>query len=425
MPSTYELILEHVLTLTIMDTHEHLSPFEHERETDTDVLREYLRHYFNRDLISAGLTRADYQRAIDVTLPLVQRWELVEPYWELARYTGYGRALDIAVRGLYGLDGIRRTTIEPLNEAFQESLKPGHYRRVLREKSQIAVSLLCDNRPCDRSLFRPVLCLDNLVYPTTGEQIRQVEMETGIRICAFEDWLEACEAVLDKNLAEGIVCLKSALAYRRPLLYERATRQQAEEGFMPVFTGPKALDPWQRSFSVSKAFQDYMMHYICRLANRRHLVFQFHTGIQEGNGNIIYHSDPALLSNLFMEYPDVDFDIFHIGYPYQQVLSYLAKAFPNVYIDMCWAHAISPEASVRALVEWLDAVPANKINAFGGDYCFIDGVYGHQYLARMNVSRALAQKVNDGVLSIDKAKQIAGMLFYDNPVRLFRLEGKI
>jgi hypothetical protein len=43
-----------------------------------------------------------------------------------------------------------------------------------------------------------------------------------------------------------------------------------------------------------------------------------------------------------------------------------------------------------ALVEWLDTVPANKISAFGGDYIFVDGVYGHQYLARQNVARALA-----------------------------------
>ena len=40
----------------------------------------------------------------------------------------------------------------------------------------------------------------------------------------------------------------------------------------------------------------------------------------------------------------MDFDIFHIGYPYQQTLSALAKNFANVYIDMCWAHIISPDS---------------------------------------------------------------------------------
>jgi hypothetical protein len=103
-------------------------------------------------------------------------------------------------------------------------------------------------------------------------------------------------------------------------------------------------------------------------------------------------------------------------------LSNLAKNFPNVFIDMCWGHIISPEAARRALAEWLDAVPANKISAFGGDYCFVDGVYGHQELARRNVARTLAGKVADGDFYLDRAREIAQWLFVDNPCRLFRLQ---
>jgi predicted TIM-barrel fold metal-dependent hydrolase len=131
-----------------------------------------------------------------------------------------------------------------------------------------------------------------------------------------------------------------------------------------------------------------MMHFVCCLADDNRLVYQIHTGIldgQDGNGNIIYDSNPVLLSNLFLEYRNVRFDIFHMGYPYIMELSVLAKNFRNVFIDMCWGYIISPEAARRALVEWLDTVPTNKISAFGGDYAFVDGVYGHQYLARQNV----------------------------------------
>jgi hypothetical protein len=110
-----------------------------------------------------------------------------------------------------------------------------------------------------------------------------------------------------------------------------------------------------------------------------------------------------------------------MGYPYQHTLSALAKNFSNVFIDMCWAHIISPEASVRALVEWLDAVPMNKIFAFGGDYAFVDAIYGHQLLARQNVARTLAQKVEDGCFGLDRAREIAHHIFIDNPTEVFRL----
>jgi predicted TIM-barrel fold metal-dependent hydrolase len=168
-----------------------------------------------------------------------------------------------------------------------------------------------------------------------------------------------------------------------------------------------------------------MFHYILDLANRENLVVQIHTGIQEGSGNILENTRPELLTDLFLQYPDVDFDLFHIGYPFQNTIIVLAKYFPNVYIDMCWSHIVSPNASINFIQEFIDTVPLNKLSAFGGDYLFIDGVYGHQYLARINVAKALTLKVSDGIFDIDKAKETAKMFFYDNPMKLFRLEGKI
>ena len=93
----------------------------------------------------------------------------------------------------------------------------------------------------------------------------------------------------------------------------------------------------------------YMLHAILREADRRGLTFQFHTGLQEGNGNVISDSNPVHLTNLFLEYGEVKFDLFHMGYPYVMELGNLAKNFRNVFIDMCWGHIISPEAARRAL----------------------------------------------------------------------------
>lgn len=423
MHGIYNAIYRHVSGLEIIDTHEHLPFSENAREKDTDVLKEYLRHYFSRDLISAGLKLCDFEKAVDCSLPLEYRWKLVEPYWAAARHTGYGRALDIAVKELYGIEKICGPAIEELNARFQKSLQPGHFKKVLKDKSKIKVSLLDEgNRTdCDKEFFRCVYRLDNFVMINSGAEINHVERETGIKICSFDDWLDACEMQLDKALKQGIAALKSALAYIRPLKYRRTGRNEAEKEFNELWGNYCHIREPEQRILPGRAFQDYMMHFILRLANKRNLTFQFHTGLQEGNGNFIGNSDPALLSNLFLEYPDVNFDIFHISYPYQQVLSVLAKNFPNVYIDMCWAHIISPTACVNALAEWIDSVPLNKISAFGGDYAFIDGVYGHQHLARINVSKALAVKVHEGVLEPEEAMEAAEMFFYKNPLNLFKL----
>ena len=167
MPSSYDRILSYVAELDIIDTHEHLPPFEDQRDAGLDGIQEYIMDYFNRDLRSAGMPPDDLVRVKKEAMPLMERWRLVAPYWELARYTGYGRALDISARGLYGLDGVHEGTIEALDAAVRGSHHPGHYEYVLRTKSKIVISLLDGGRPSDQRYFRNVLNLDAFVFPKT------------------------------------------------------------------------------------------------------------------------------------------------------------------------------------------------------------------------------------------------------------------
>ena len=166
-----------------------------------------------------------------------------------------------------------------------------------------------------------------------------------------------------------------------------------------------------------------MMHYVCRLAEKRGIPMQIHTGLHASGRNYIDNSNPVHLNNLFIEYPELKFDIFHIGYPYHQTLSALAQTCSNVYIDMCWAHMFSPVASIENLSELLEAIPYNKILAFGGDLGGgeVHSVYAHAKIARRNVAKVLVHKIEDGLFDEDKAIQIAKMLFHDNAVELFNL----
>jgi hypothetical protein len=422
MTNTYDALLSTIESLHIVDTHEHLPSCEANRDQQCDVLAEWLMHYFWCDLVSAGLPREAQSAARDCSQDLMKRWDLLEPHWHAARSTGYGRSLDIAARDLYGVDGVRRETIGALNEAFCAArAKGGHFEYVMKEKSRIAVSLLDSDLGCDRRFFASVIHFDGFITPGHRTQLEEIGRGVGMTIHRLEDLEEALCRSLDQALTRGAVGLKCALAYQRTLHFAKAERADAEREFNLLFSEANSPD-WRDGRRVGKAFQDYMMHALLREADRRHLTFQFHTGLQEGNGNTIVDSNPTHLTNLFLEYQDVRFDIFHMGYPYMLELGNLAKNFQNVFIDMCWGHIISPEAARRALVEWLDAVPANKISAFGGDYCFIDGVYGHQHLARRNVAAALTQKVSDGSMDLERAKEIARWLFVDNPTRIFNLE---
>lgn len=418
-----DAILEHIDQLRIVDTHEHL-PNEDRAGGQPDVLNEWLMHYFSCDLVSAGLTGEDLARARDAGRPLPERWAIVEPYWEAARSTGYGRALEQSARGLYGIERIDRRTIEALDAAVRDRRRRGgHYEYVLKERSRIALSLVDTNLECDRRYFASVARVHELVAPFGRQQLLDGAARFGIRLRRLEDFDAYCERWVEDAVARGAVGLKSALAYERSLHFPVAGRADAERDLLDFLTSERSV----RGASAwpGACLQDYAMHRILSLADERGLAFQFHTGLQEGNGNYLRNVNPVLLTDTLLRYPNVRFDLFHMGYPYMLELSALAKNFRNVFIDMCWGHIISPEAARRALVEWLDAVPANKISAFGGDYLFVDGVYGHQCLARRNVAASLATKVADGSFDLDRARQIATWLFVDNPVRLFGLTDRI
>jgi hypothetical protein len=420
-------LFDDISAMPVIDTHEHLPFAESDRPRDVDVLREYLSHYLSADLVSAGLAPASLERAKDPRVPLAERWKCVEPFWEACRFTGYARALDIAVRGIYGIDGIRGGTIAPLDEAFRASLAPGHFRRVLKDLCRIEVSLLdgfTGRFERDPDLFRRMWQPSYYLMPGPPKRrgIPWVEGVIGRPVRALEDWLEGFDRELDEAVASGIAGLKCALAYERSIAFPSVPLAEAREAFA---AGIAAWDRGGRApdatMPLPQPAQDFVMHHWLRRAGERGLACQFHTGLQEGNGNLLANSDPMLLNPLFLEYPRVRFDLFHIGWPFTEAATAMCKNFSNVFMDMCWAHIISPVAARRALSGFLDALPFTKISAFGGDYLFVDGVFGHLLMARENVARVLAEKVREGTFDLEQALAIARAVFHDNPARIFGL----
>jgi len=138
----------------------------------------------------------------------------------------------------------------------------------------------------------------------------------------------------------------------------------------------------------------------------------------------VRHIQPTRLTNLFVQYPEARFDLFHIGYPYQEEVLALAKHFANVYVDMCWAWIIDPRASVRFLEQFVTAVPSNKLFGFGGDYVVAEPVYGHLRIARDGIARALSELVEEDYLTTPEALAIARRILRENALEVFRVEEK-
>jgi len=429
--------------IAIVDTHEHFILEEERLDLVLDMF--YLfSHYASSDLISAGMPQSVLEEIRCSNIPLDKKWEKFWPYWLKIKNTAYSKNLMIIAKDIFNIENINDRTYQLLSDRIASSNKKGWYNQVLRNKanienciinylgrgkiyaspSGIEDALASIDEKLDMKIpalgldmLRPVGCFDGLISIRSLKHIRRLEKDYNININTFNDLIKILDLSFQERIKEGIVGVKTVLAYNRIIRYERTTQYQAEEVFNRIFTNLGEGISWQEA----KPLQDFLMHQVIHRALETGLPIQIHTGLQEGNGNIITNSNPTNLVNLFIEYPRAIFDIFHASYPYTGELTAIVKNFPNVYANLCWVYIISPYAARRILSEWIETLPSNKIFAFGGDYLFVEGAYAHAKIARDNIARVLTEKIEEGYFSSTNAVDFAIKILRDNPLVIYKL----
>lgn len=389
--------------MEIVSSHEHLLA-ENERIGEKADFFTLVSHYLANDLVSAGAPAAP------------KSYAEFEPWWKASRLTGYGQALRIATRDIYGEEPTSAAAVGRINAKMAAANRPGLYQSVLKDKAKIRYSVLDDYwhgdpiRP-DPKFFVLARKLDWFCSARQASDIKRMEEVTGVSITGVGGLKRAMERRLEQSLEQGLVSLKSTLAYSRSLHYELVTERDAQEDFEQLMKSPQRQPPQRLS--------DHMFHHALSLASDKGLPMQVHTGYLAGNGGVLENTRPMLLANLFGRYPKVMFDLFHLGWPWMHETTALAKMFRNVAADFCWMWVLSPAGARTALSEMLETVPANKILGFGGDYRYVELSYAHAKMAKAGIAQVLGEKVAAGWSTEGEALEVARMLLHDNAARLF------
>jgi len=407
--------------IPFIDTHEHLTR-PAERYKGTVDFHTLFAHYASSDLISAGMPWEDLCTLHDQNVPLSKRWKLFKPFWQAIHNTCYARALRIAIRDIYGIDDITDATYKKLSDAMQAKNKKGFYQKVLRDMANIEVGVMCVGEPIpkeDEDLFVGSLWINDQFLLRKRGDVRRECNAIGRSSYRLDDLVDRINQRMAWAVEVGMVSTKISMAYERTLLVGDPSRTEAEDVLARV-----RLSDGQLSHEEAKPLCDYLIHEAVRACGEVGLPVQIHTGIHEGNGNWISNSDPKGLTRLFMDHPGTKFDLFHGSYPFTSSLAVLAKNFPNVHPDMCWLHCISQSISFKLLEELIDTVPMNKILAFGGDYIFPEGSYGHAVMARETITRVLCKKVEEGYFTEDEALTCARWVMHDAADRLFGISDR-
>jgi predicted TIM-barrel fold metal-dependent hydrolase len=444
-------ITEELQTIPLLDTHEHIQPQSEIKKRDVDLFDLFSGGgYIHTDLISAGMPAEDWKRE---QFDPLEGWKRIRPYLPHVRTTTYFRFYLAAFRELFDFrhDEINDENWRELSEKiFVSNKREDWYRYVLKDRANLDVALL--NRrlvdetdassglfvplgdvEIDREFFAPVLAVDPFMFKCSRRAIEaltlppdmkkmgiarvdilnRVQEQWGASTETLGDYLALIDSAFRRTVELGGVAVKLAAAYVRSLEFEAVTKQEAER----VFHMPEE----EVSPSEAKRFEDYITRVIVEKAIEYDLPIQIHTGMQAHNGNILSNSNPLLLNNLFLEYREAKFVIFHGGFPFTGEAGCLAKSFPNVYLDLCWLPILSDTAAKIALSKLIDLMPGNKL-LWGGDCVRVESFYGSVLFSKKVVAQVLAQKVADGYFSPPVAIDLGRNIFRENALKLFQLD---
>jgi len=234
----YKTIKEAVDKVRIIDTHEHLLQETERVAKKPDLFETFLAHYASSDLVSSGMSLEELEKVRNSGLPLEKRWEILEPFWERIQNTGYARAVNIAIRDLYGVDGISADTCQELASRMEEANRPGLYEWILKEKSRIDLSILDSLSPLedvDRRFFAPVTRFNDFVMARGRLDFEALAKRCGRPIHSFSDLIQAVELEFEKA-SKMIVGVKIDLAYLRNLRFDKVSQSEAEEVFVNIYS---------------------------------------------------------------------------------------------------------------------------------------------------------------------------------------------
>lgn len=421
----WKRIRSYLQAVPAIDTHNHLPPF--------DQLPGYLETEWGRGMNLASIWKNSYfswvhpLSAWPAGGPFQDWWREARDDFQNARATGVYRYQLPAFRDLYGVnfETISEGEAKRLNRKIYENYQnPQWIRKVITEDANIELMLndpwwgyleLKQNYDFEVPVLNVNPFLDYFApnrsrAPRPGSEVQSFAEERNLKISDLSSYLQLVEQAFRFAQSQGAVAIKTTIAYRRPLNFRKRDESVATTLFADFLVSEDE--------AVGRDLQDFLMWEIAKLSAKYALPFQIHTGL-----GLLEGSNPLFLMELIRDHPETQFILFHGGFPWIHesgavVMSSMMSRHPNVWLDSVWLPILSPLVTRRALSEWLEIMPSDRI-MWGADCNHAEGVYGVAQTFRDNLAETLAVKVLRSELSEKDAMRIGRQILRENALDLF------
>ena len=422
MPVMNNSIREFVERLPILDVHEHHLP-DVILQREINLLQLFQQSY-------AGWTQArpyclpSESRDADPMLAAAgpTTWESLAPFLDLSGSSFFVRNLVRAIVELHGSGEpeITRDNWQALDAAVRAAHQRPEWRQEILKRAGVTNVItdayndpILDPRPVFGANYRSVMRTNSLAlgwHPDSrdhnGTSAHELLRRVGQSPGSFDEYLAALETLVDGMAARGQVALKNALAYDRDINFDEPDEKLARAAW-----GNPSPPPAER-----KAFGDFIVDHLCRLAAARDLPVQMHLGT-----GLIRGSHPLGVAGLIERHPVARFLLMHLAYPWSRDLLGMAFVYRNIWIDLTWSFLLSPSHFKLALHEAIEILPNESRMMLGGDNWHVEETYGAMQTARRLIGEVLDEKVASGYLSRVSAERLARRILHDNAREFFRI----
>jgi uncharacterized protein len=399
----YEELLKYVNTIKIIDAHEHiLSPEEHVNRYLS--FYNFLTDYVRWDLYGAGLPKK-YLNAFNPRnrKEEIALFDAIEPYLPYIENGSYMLSVKVALKKFFGFDKITHQNYLEIGQKLNEANTVENYRKIFKDANIVKLLEQPLRETSKDSLFANIT--------TLGFQFKLQEKVTEMcrenKKMTLQEVIDFYDVEIGKEKKNGSVGIK----FFPHVFIEPYDSTVAVRQFEEIKNG--------KTFNQRSTLARYIYEKQIEIATKNKMVVAIHLGVWAN----LTDKTPSILFPIVEKYPETTFDIYHMGIPYIRETAFLGKNYPNVYLNMCWAHSVSESMVLNSLDEWIDIVPTNKIIAFGGDVLSLpQHAVGMLEVAKQNICLGLARRIERNRLDMPSAKKILDDWFYNNPARIYNIQ---
>lgn len=414
---------EFVEHLPIVDVHEHHLPeIIHQREVN--LLQLFQQSY-------AGWAQArpyclpSESRDADPMLATAgpTTWEALAPFLDHSGSNFFVRNLVRAVVDLHGGGGvpeITRANWQALDASVRAAHRRPEWQHEVLNRARVTTVItdayndpLLDPRPTLGANYRSVMRTNSLAlgwHPDSHDhndnRAHELLKRVGLKAESFDEYLVALEKLVAGLATRGQVALKNSLAYDRDINFDEPNEPLARAAWGKVSPPP----------AERKAFGDFIVDYLCRIAAARDIPVQLHLGT-----GIIRGSHPLGVAGLIERHPRTRFLLMHLAYPWSRDLLGMAFVYRNIWLDLTWSFLLSPSHFKLALHEAIEVLPNEFRMMLGGDNWHVEETYGAMQTARRLITEVLDEKLASGYFCRATAERLARRMLHDNAREFFQL----